>query len=66
MKSVKNLYGDILRIIDDAFQENSRRTGREVQELRVLPREDNGTKGLDGSMEIDLEFFGQEMIEGPG
>ena len=47
MKCMKNLHGDILRIIDDAFQENPGGTGWEAQKLCVLPRENNGTKGLD-------------------
>ena len=66
MKCVKNLHGNILRIIDDAFQENPGRTGREAQKLCILPWENNSTKGLDGSMEIDLKFLGQEMVEGTG
>ena len=66
VKCVKDLYRNVLRIINDAFQKDAGGTGRHPQEFRVLAREDNGSKGLDGSMEINMELLGQEVIQRAG
>ncbi len=66
VKCVKDFYRNVFRIINDAFEKDARGTGRNAQEFRVLAGEDDGSKGLDGSMEINMKLLGQEVIQRAG
>ena len=57
MECMQHLHRNVFGIVDDAFQKNPWGTRSDTQQLRILPRQGDRTKGLMGAMKLYMKLY---------